>query len=400
MSAPLTQWIVSDNSVRFHQSGGYNFSGNTTPKVRPMQTLHARHYATGKPLAITTDAGRIVTMTPSTQNPTAWVAPSFFDVQINGCLGIGFNSPELTVEGVRTVADHCQKHGIGGFCPTLITGGFEALEHGFKTLTKALNTDAELARRIPGHHLEGPYISAQDGPRGAHPGVHARDPNWDEFQRWNDAANGRIRMVTLAPERPGALPFIEKLAGSGIVVALGHTAATGQQIRDAVTAGAKTSTHLGNGCHAMLPRHDNYVWEQLAHDGLWASVIADGHHLPDTILRVVARVKTPKRLLLTCDAGSLAGLSAGRYSQWGTELEVLPSGKIVVPGTPFLAGSGSFTDNCVSTMARLVGLIDAIEMASVRPRELLGLAVSTIEVGQPDDLIVFEWDSTTGLTVL
>ncbi len=364
-----------------------------------MALLHARHYATGEPLAIGTDAGRIAAIAPSDQNSTTWVAPPFFDVQINGCLGIGFNSPNLTPEGVRTVADHCRKHGIGGFCPTLITGSFDAIRHGFATLTKALETDADLVRRIPGYHLEGPYISADDGPRGAHPKAHARDPDWDEFRRWNDAANGLIRMVTLAPERPGALAFIEKLTAFGIVVAIGHTAATGQQIRDAATAGAKTSTHLGNGCHAMLPRHDNYLWEQLAHDGLWASVIADGHHLPDTLLSVIARAKTPKRLLLTCDAGSLAGSPPGRYNEWGTELEVLPSGKIVVPGTPFLAGSGNFLDTCVGRMARLTSLAAAVEMASARPCELLGLPVPTIEVGQPAELIVFEWNVGTDLLV-
>jgi len=365
--------------------------------AREVTMLHARHYATGEPLAIAAEKGRIVSLAPSDQNPQAWVAPAFFDVQINGCLGIGFNSPTLSPEGVRTVADECRRHGIGGFCPTLITGAFDALEHGFKTVARAREEDADLARRIPGFHLEGPYICADDGPRGAHPKEHARDPDWDEFRRWNDAANGLIRMVTLAPERAGSLAFIEKLSALGIVIAIGHTSATGQQIRDAVKAGAKTSTHLGNGCHAVLPRHDNYLWEQLAHDGLWASVIADGHHLPDTLLSVIARVKTSKRLLLTCDAGSLAGLPPGRYNEWGTELEVLPNGKIVVPGTPYLAGSGSFTDTCVSTMARLTSLTDAVDMASVRPRELLGLPVPTVAVGQPDELVAFEWNVGTGL---
>jgi N-acetylglucosamine-6-phosphate deacetylase len=295
----------------------------------------------------------------------------------------------------------CREHGIGDFCPTLITNGFDALRHGFATLAKALDIDAELARRMPCFHLEGPYLSGEDGPRGAHPKEHARDPDWDEFRRLQDAAGGRIRMVTVAPERTGALAFIERLTAGGVVVAIGHTAATGQQIRDAVKAGAKTSTHLGNGCHAMLPRHDNYVWEQLACDDLQASIITDGHHLPATMVKCIVRVKGASRLLITSDASSLAGLPAGKYRAWDTDLEVLPNGKVVVSGTPFLAGSGHFTDVCVANVIRMAGvsLAEAITLATVRPRQLLGLPVTTIEVGQPADLVLFDWQEGGELTV-
>jgi N-acetylglucosamine-6-phosphate deacetylase len=356
--------------------------------------LHAKHYATGQPLAVNTDAGIITAVALSVENPRQWVAPAFFDPQINGCLGIAFNSSSLTPEQVRAVVDECRKHGIGALLPTLITASFDAFRHGFATLAKAIDADAELAKRVPGFHLEGPYLSAEDGPRGAHPKEHTRDPNWDEFRRLQDAAGGRIRMVTVAPERAGALAFIEKLAASGMVVAIGHTAATTQQIRDAVAAGARTSTHLGNGCHATLPRHDNYVWEQLATDELWMSVITDGHHLPSAVVKCLVRAKGVHRTLLTCDASSLAGMPAGKYREWGADLEVLPSGKVVVAGTPFLAGSGHFTDVCVGNVIRFAGvnLADAIDMATARPRQLLGLPVTTIEVGQPADLVVFDWE--------
>lgn len=363
---------------------------------------HAKHYATGRPIAVTVEADRIVSVVESNQNPTRWIAPAFHDPQINGCLGISFNSPSLTPDEVRTVVDTCRKHGIGSFLPTLITTSDAAFRHGFATLAKLIDTDAELARRIPGFHLEGPYLSGEDGPRGAHPREHARDPNWDEFRHWQDAAGGRIRMVTLAPERHGALPFIEKLAASGVVVAIGHTAATGQQIRDAVTAGAKTSTHLGNGSHAVLPRHDNYIWEQLAHDGLWASIITDGHHLPAAVVKCIVRAKGVARTLITCDAGVLAGMPPGKYTSWNTEMEVLPSGKIVVAGTPFLAGSGHFTDACIGNVIRFAGvsLAEAIDMTTARPRQLVGLPVHTIDVGQPADLMLFEWEPGSDLRVV
>ncbi len=357
-------------------------------------SIHAKHYGTGEPIAVTIENGRIASIAPSDQSPSQWIAPAFFDPQINGCLGIAFNSPELRPDQVRTVAEECRKHGIGGFCPTLITGSFEALKHGFATLAQAVEADAELQRWLPGYHLEGPYFSSEDGPRGAHPKEYIRDPNWDEFQRWQDAAAGKILMVTIAPERSGAIAFISKLAAAGVVVALGHTASTADQIRAAVDAGARTSTHLGNGAHAVLPRHPNYIWEQLAEDRLWASVISDGHHLPASVVKCIVRAKGIERTLITCDASSLAGSPPGKYREWGTDLEVLPNGKVVLAGTPFLAGSGHFTDRCVGTMIRDAGvsLKDAVDMASARPRQLLGLPVTTLDVGQPADVMTFDWE--------
>jgi N-acetylglucosamine-6-phosphate deacetylase len=208
--------------------------------------------------------GLIEAVTPPSSAPAdleaGWVAPALFDLQVNGCGGDNFSSERLTAEAVRRVVDVCRRHGVAGLCPTLITSAQAALLHGFATLDRACRSDPEVARSVPAFHLEGPYISPEDGPRGAHPREHVRPPDWDEFRRLQEAAGGRIRLVTLAPEVEGALPFIEKVAGSGVVVALGHTAASGAHIRAAVRAGARLSTHLGNGCHALMHRHDNPLW--------------------------------------------------------------------------------------------------------------------------------------------
>jgi len=234
-------------------------------------------------------------------------------------------------------------------------------------------------------------LSAEDGPRGAHPRQHIRPPDEAEFARLQEAAGGAIRLITLAPEWPEALAFIERRVAEGVVVALGHTAASAARIRAAVAAGAKLSTHLGNGCHALLPRHDNYLWEQLADDRLLASLIGDGQHLPEAVLRVMLRVKRPGRVILTCDASSLAGLPPGRYAQWGSELEVLPGGKVVVPGTPFLAGSGVFLDACLRHLESLGEweLADLLDAAGNQPRALLGLTTRNLTEGEPADLILF-----------
>ncbi len=220
-----------------------------------------------------------------------------------------------------------------------------------------------------------------------------RPPDWDEFRRFQDAAGRRIRLVTLAPELDGALAFIEKVTASGVVVAIGHTNANRDCLRAAVAAGARLSTHLGNGSHALLPRHENYLWEQLADDQLWASIICDGHHLTPAVMRCILRVKTPQRTILTCDASSLAGLPPGRYQEWGQEFDVQPNGRVIVPGTAYLAGSGVFTDACVATVLAdgEVSLADALDMASARPRELLRLEPRSLQPGTAADLILFDW---------
>jgi len=368
--------------------------------------LRACHYATGQLVEVLVRQGRLAALTDvSTEDidiSAGWVAPALFDLQINGCAGIGFNSPRLTIVEIRQVVSVCRQHGIGSLCPTLITASTEALLHGFRTLRRACETDSNLAYALPVFHLEGPYISPEDGPRGAHPRQEVRPPSWEEFQHLQEAAGGRIRLVTLAPEIVGAIPFIERLTGEGVVVAIGHTAAKGPQIHAAIRAGAQLSTHLGNGSHALLPRHDNYIWEQLAADALWASLICDGHHLPPAVMRCLIRAKTPARTILTCDASTLAGLPPGKYREWDQDLEIRADGKIVVSGTSYLAGSGVFTDACMTQVLAHTGvsLREAIEMATVHPRQLLRLPPVELTEDAAADLVLFDWEPGQPLRVV
>jgi len=207
----------------------------------------------------------------------------------------------------------------------------------------------------------------------------------------SSASGGRIKLCTLAPERPGALLFIEKLTESGVAVALGHTAASPDVIRDAVLAGARLSTHLGNGSHALLPRHPNYIWEQLAHDDLYATVIADGEHLPASVVKCFARAKGAARLALVSDAVRLAGLPAGLYDDG--RHEVLPSGRVVLAGTPYLAGAGALLDVCVANALRFtdLSLAQIVACVSAVPARILGLegCKGFVEVGHDADLTLF-----------
>jgi len=361
--------------------------------------IRAKHFVTREPLEILMRDGRIMWIRPVGRVPGPvdlegpWVAPALFDLQINGAMGIGFNSPDLTVDRIRTVCAVCRSHGIGGMLPTLVTTAPQAIDRALAALELARETHPDLARMIPGYHIEGPWISPHDGPRGAHPREHVALPDLDQFRRWQEIAGGRIRLLTLAPELAGAVPLIEAVAGTGVVVAIGHTEASPETIREAISAGAKLSTHLGNGSRAMLPRHPNHLWEQLAADELRASVISDGHHLPASVLKVFVRAKSLERLIVTCDASPLAGLPPGVYPTFDGSHEVLADGRVIVPGTTYLAGSGQFTDHCVSEMMRTtgIGLEEAIALATIRPCELLGLPIPEVAAGKTNPLMVFDW---------
>ncbi|MFO0935954.1 MAG: N-acetylglucosamine-6-phosphate deacetylase [Gemmataceae bacterium] len=368
-------------------------------------SILARDALTGQALRIAIRAGVIEAVSPTSEDPgERFIAPTFCDIQINGGLGVSFTSRVLTTDSIRRVTAHCRQHGVGLYLPTVISSDEETIQSSLTALATAIESDPALARAMPGIHLEGPYLSGETGFSGAHPREQIRDPDWSEFSRWQDAAHGRIRIVTLAPERKGAVAFIEKLVSQGVVVALGHTAATGEHIRAAVDAGAVLSTHLGNGCAAMLPRHDNPIWEQLAEDRLSASLIADGHHLPNPILKCLIRAKSTRQTIITCDASPLAGLAPGRYREWGQEFEVLPGGKIVVPGTPYLAGSGVLTDSCISHLLNCIDELpmrDGFEMACINPRRLLNLPVPEIRVGtHTSELILFAWQKGNPIGLL
>lgn len=296
-----------------------------------------------------------------------------FDLQVNGGLGVSFTADDLTTAEIRRVADHLAQNQVPQFAPTVITAGWETLLRSFRALARACEEDVRLSAAMPIFHLEGPWISPKDGPRGAHPLRYIREPDWEDFRSLQDAAGGRIRLVTLAPERAGGLELIGKLCAAGIVVAIGHTDASPRQIRDAVVAGARLCTHLGNGCATMLPRHDNCLWEQLACDSLMASIIVDGHHLPSALVRTIVRAKGPDRVILISDASPLAGQPPGRYRLWDNIVEVEASGRIGVADSSLLAGSGACLSDCVLKVAEWAGVSEseAVAMASTNPRQLL-----------------------------
>ncbi|MFZ4626882.1 MAG: N-acetylglucosamine-6-phosphate deacetylase [Blastocatellia bacterium] len=324
-----------------------------------------------------------------------YLLPGFLDLQLNGYLGIDFNAPSTSPEEILEATRRVRQTGVTGFCPTIITGSSEHIEACISTLVRAIDRYPEVAAAVIGLHIEGPYISLEDGPRGAHPRADVRPPDWTEFQRWQTLAGGRIQIVTLAPEWPESVEFIRQASEAGLVVALGHTAASPAQIRAAVDAGARLSTHLGNGSHAKIDRHPNYIWEQLADDRLSASLIVDGHHLPESVVKCFIRVKSPARTILVTDAIAAAGLPSGKYYLGNVEVEVTPARRVNLPGTPYLAGSVLEMPTAIALTVAYAGvsLREAVEMATANPSELLGLGEKrgSIRVGQRADLLLAVW---------
>jgi N-acetylglucosamine-6-phosphate deacetylase len=308
--------------------------------------------------------------------------PGFFDLQVNGFGGVDFNNPLTTTDDVCRSIEKMRLTGVTRLLPTFGTSAFERFAACAKTVIRTRHP------AIVGVHMEGPYISPEDGPRGAHPRQHVIAASIDDWARRQEAAAGQIKLVTLAPEVPGAIELIEHLVNSGIRVAIGHTGASPEKIRDAVKAGATLSTHLGNGCAMQLPRHPNFIWEQLASDDLFASLIVDGHHLPPATVKAMVRAKTPRRAILVTDAVAAAGCPPGIYELNGDKVVLSEDGRVFQPGTPWLAGAALSMDRAVANTVKFTGLPleEVLPMASSQPAKYIG--------SEPLGRVTADWNAT------
>jgi N-acetylglucosamine-6-phosphate deacetylase len=310
----------------------------------------------------------IRSVVPSSESAHVYVAPGFIDLQVNGFAGVDYNHPGTPHDEIARSLRAQFATGVARLYPTVITGAPGGMLECLRNLAAARESLPE-GRAIDGFHVEGPHISPEDGPRGAHPRQWVRPPDLDEFNRWQDAAGGHVRMVTLSPEWPQAPQYIERITAEGVVAAIGHTLATAAQIAAAVAAGATLSTHLGNGAHPLLRRHPNYIWEQLAEDRLMASFIVDGIHLDAAFLKSAIRAKTVDRSVLVTDAATPAGATPGRYLLADQPVDLTEDGRVVLAGTDRLAGSALHMHRGVENLMRLAGLplAGAVRMATINP---------------------------------
>ena len=310
----------------------------------------------------------------NTNQSKAIISPGFIDLQVNGNNGINFTSPDhINKKNVISIVDYHLKNGVFYFLPTITTNSNKNIKSSFSKLNKLRNLSKKIKKHIPCYHLEGPYISNEDGPRGAHQKKYIRNPSWEEFLGFQETAEGLIKIVTLAPELKGSIKFISKLRDNLIIPAIGHTNANTKQISESIEAGALLSTHIGNGAHEYIKRHPNYIWDQLSEDGLWSSLIADGFHLSPNTLKVLIRAKGIKQCVLVSDASYLRGMNAGNYTDFGKNILIEKNGKIKINNTNYLAGSNlNLIDGIFNTYNfSNVKLYQSIEMASFNPKKFL-----------------------------
>jgi N-acetylglucosamine-6-phosphate deacetylase len=284
--------------------------------------------------------------------------------------------------------------GVTRFFPTVITGAPEEMLGALRNLSQAREKLPE-GPAMEAFHVEGPHISPEDGPRGAHPARWVRPPDIDEYQRWQEAANGKVRLITLSPEWPDAPRYIEHITRDGVVASIGHTRATREQIQNAVSAGVTLSTHLGNAADPVRPREPNYLWEQLAEDRLAASFIADGLHLPDAFLRMALRSKGIERAVLITDAVAPAMCQPGNYKLGEVEVELRPDDRVVLRGGTRLAGSSLRMDRAIENTIRMTGatLRDAVAMATTNPSRIGRVPGRWrgLQPGQIADIVKFQF---------
>ncbi len=325
---------------------------------------------------ITFDGEVIQGMDESSETSDLFAGPALFDIQVNGYGGRSCRiKSEEGIGALAYITAIFRQNGVGSWIPTICTAHQDVLETAFTYCAKELDSDSDTAASVPGFHLEGPYISAEEGPRGAHDLECVRDPDWDEFQRVQECAGGRIKYITLAPERHGAPEFVRQCVDSGVVVSIGHSNLDRDAMARAEDAGATLSTHLGNGAHHLIQRHNNYLWYQLASRKMFASFISDGEHLPSECLYCMLRAKGLDLSVITSDCVALGGMKPGVYQVRGGERELTPTGRINLVGSNNLAGSASNLRECTERVVRLGGVThkEGWELASTQPARLLNI---------------------------
>ena len=281
----------------------------------------------------------------------------WIDLQVNGYGGVDFNAPGLTVEAVKTVTERLEEDGTVGYMPTLVTGDPEVLIPVVRTIVEARRKYAVCERNIIGLFMEGPFISDKPGAVGTHPIEWVRPPDMALFNRFQDAAEGLVRMVNVAAEVPGMPEFVKALKEAGVTVTLGHQLATSpKDIEPCVAAGAKAFTHLGNGIPNSIGRHDNIISTALVDDRMSVMFIPDGHHLPDTMLKLFTRAVPAKRLIAVSDAQYPAGMAPGWYDVCGAHAKLEENGLLWNPERQCLVGATTPIAKCMEILSERIGL--------------------------------------------
>ena len=364
--------------------------------------LIARHYATGQPVRLRWADKRILAIDSTNQSPDSWwLAPPLIDLQINGFAGIDFQQDDLTADDLLRATRGLRAAGCTKYLLTLITDDWPRLMARLRRFRQLRAESDELRHAIAGWHIEGPFLSPEPGFCGAHNPEVMCDPKPEHIRELRATAGDDPLLLTLAPERKGAINAIEQAVSLGIKVSLGHTNASAQRLREAVSAGAAAFTHLGNGCPRDLDRHDNILWRVFEIEGLMVSLIPDAIHVSPALFRLVHKTLHANSIYYTTDAMAAAGAPPGRYKLGHLQLVVGADQVVRLPGKPNFAGSA---------LEPMEGILRAAHMLqcswqevwprfSEAPARLMGWTPG-LEVNAPADFCLLETTPENQLKIL
>lgn len=318
-----------------------------------------------------------------------WLLPGYIDLHVHGGGGGSLTGPDLD-EHLAATRFH-GRHGTTSLLATTVSSSSDHLAKSIRALRDTMREPVEGAR-ILGLNMEGPYLSVEC--RGAHDPAHVRDPDPDEFARLAECADGALRVVTVAPERPRAAELIAAVRAVGAIVSIGHTATSYDAALAAVDRGAVLVTHMFNGMHPLHHRTPGMVGAGLVSADLTCEVIADGMHVDPAVVRMLVATKGVDRVALITDCMHAAGLPEGDYDTGEGRVITVADGLAKVQGTRTIAGSTLTMEQAVKNAVRFanVSVVEASQMASTNQARLLGRPGITgrIVAGSLADLVVLD----------
>lgn len=299
--------------------------------------------------------------------------PGFVDLQVNGFRGVDFSSPDLTGDAFVCACRELRSAGTAAFLPTLLTSPIEVYERNLPLMAELMER-SENGLNALGFHLEGPFISSEQGARGVHNPSWVVKPDNALFDHLQHLSRGMIRMMTIAAETEGASELTRHAVSQGTVVSLGHQLASEREMKLLKEAGAISLTHFGNGIPMSIHRHRNPLWAGLAMEELTAMIITDGHHLPESIIRVILGMKGVDKTVVVSDSSPLAGLEPGTYTWMGADVILEKDGYLHQAQGPYLAGSSSTMLQCMNYLAslRLLDFEDLMQIGFYNPLRIIG----------------------------
>ncbi|HSY03369.1 MAG TPA: hypothetical protein VK819_14500 [Acidobacteriaceae bacterium] len=302
---------------------------------------------------------------------------AYFDLQINGYAGVDFNDDVLDHASLAMVCQRLESQGVEGILATVVTDSIDRMEERIARLASLVEEHDEFQRMIKGIHVEGPFINPHSGYRGAHPQDAIIPADTSLMERLLAAGRGLVRLVTLAPEGDSGLRVTRMLADRKIIVSAGHTDASLDQLCAAIDNGLTMFTHVGNGCPASMPRHDNIIQRVLSlHGKLWLCFIADGAHIPFFVLKNYFDLVGLEKTIVVTDGIAAADLGPGRYKFGRWDMNIGDDLVARSPDKSHFLGSTVTMPRTFQNLTESLGMpaADALTLIESNPQKALGHA--------------------------